>query len=152
MNELNQMFTVADVANMTSMSDRTIRNYLRDGLLAGRKVGGQWRFTMQDIERFLRQGEITTAVEKQQRAAVLDFIDGVNPKMSCERQACMVVDLYVSKEDGETYNEKICERVSNPNPDTVYVYYHYSVPEQRARFTVFSTPETAATVLEILKQ
>ena len=45
MSELEKMFTINDIAEMTSLSDRTIRNYLRNQLLIGRKVGGpgRWR-------------------------------------------------------------------------------------------------------------
>ena len=41
MNKLEKLFTIADIAEMTSLSDRSIRNYLRNGLLTGQKVGGQ---------------------------------------------------------------------------------------------------------------
>ncbi len=48
--EYNKLYTVEDVANRTGLTDRTIRNYLRDGKLKGKKIGGQWRFTVDDIE------------------------------------------------------------------------------------------------------
>lgn len=52
--EYNKLYTVEDVANRTGLTDRTIRNYLKDGKLKGKKIGGQWRFTVDDIEALFR--------------------------------------------------------------------------------------------------
>lgn len=65
MNKLEKLFTIADIAEMTSLSDRSIRNYLRNGLLTDQKVGGQWRFTSQDIMNFFHRGDVSASVTKQ---------------------------------------------------------------------------------------
>ena len=36
-------YTISDIAKLTRLTDRTIRNYLANGSLNGKKVGGQWR-------------------------------------------------------------------------------------------------------------
>ena len=51
-----KLYTVADVARVTGMTSRTIRNYLKDGTLTGQKIGVQWRFTEEEIKKlFSRQ-------------------------------------------------------------------------------------------------
>lgn len=35
------------------VTPRTIRNYLKQGKLKGKKVGGRWRFSSEDVERLL---------------------------------------------------------------------------------------------------
>lgn len=51
-----KLYTVADVASVTGLTSRTIRNYLKDGTLTGAKVGVQWRFTEEEVRRlFMRQ-------------------------------------------------------------------------------------------------
>lgn len=51
-----KLYTVADVAEVTGMTSRTIRNYLKDGTLTGQKIGVQWRFTEDEIKKlFSRQ-------------------------------------------------------------------------------------------------
>ena len=51
-----KLYTVADVAQVTGMTSRTIRNYLKDGTLTGQKIGVQWRFTEDEIKKlFSRQ-------------------------------------------------------------------------------------------------
>ncbi|MGM8370207.1 helix-turn-helix domain-containing protein, partial (plasmid) [Clostridium perfringens] len=46
MNNFEKLYTIEDIAKMTRLTSRTIRNYLKDGILEGKKIGGQWRFTM----------------------------------------------------------------------------------------------------------
>ena len=104
MNKLEKLFTIADIAEMTSLSDRSIRNYLRNGLLTGQKVGGQWRFTSQDIMNFFHRSDVRASVTKQWKLDILDFLDGVNPASEGERQACTVVDLYLSREEADACN------------------------------------------------
>ncbi len=51
-----KLYTVADVAKVTGMTSRTIRNYLKDGTLIGQKIGVQWRFTEDEVKKlFSRQ-------------------------------------------------------------------------------------------------
>ena len=51
-----KLYTVADVAEVTGLTSRTIRNYLKDGTLRGQKIGVQWRFTEEEIRKlFSRQ-------------------------------------------------------------------------------------------------
>lgn len=148
---LEQLFTVEDIANMTSMSDRTIRNYLRNGLLKGRKIGGQWRFTMQDIKTFLDGGEAMKEMKKKQKQEIFDFVDGVNSKLTGERQTCVIVDLYISQKDATGLNEKICDFIAENMFSNMHFDYDYSDEEKRARFTILAPPETAIKILEILK-
>ena len=60
MAELEKLYTVDDIAQMTALTTRTIRNYLRNGMLKGRKIGGQWRFTQADVQAMLERGAVIT--------------------------------------------------------------------------------------------
>ena len=44
-----KLYSISDIAKKTKLTDRTIRNYLANGTLKGKKIGGQWRFTQNDI-------------------------------------------------------------------------------------------------------
>lgn len=59
---MQELFTVRDVALMAGLSERTIRSYLREGTLTGRKVGPQWRFTKKDIENLFQDGKVAKRV------------------------------------------------------------------------------------------
>ena len=47
----------ADLADRLNMSIATVANARKKGLLAGHLVGGQWRFTEQQIADYLRRTE-----------------------------------------------------------------------------------------------
>ena len=151
-NSLEKMFTVEDIAQMTSLTDRTIRNYLRTGLLKGRKIGGQWRFNMQDIKNFLDSGEVMSAISSEYKQDVLDFIDNVNTKISGDRQSCVIIDLYINHDKANIINEKLCELTASVTIHQMRLYYEYSEEYQRARFTVFSSPEIAVKLLSLINE
>jgi excisionase family DNA binding protein len=45
--------TAADVARRLNASERTVRRYVRSGVLPGIRIGGLLRFDRQDVEAFL---------------------------------------------------------------------------------------------------
>ena len=48
-----ELYTVKQVAYLLRVSERTVMNYLKDGRIKGQKVGGKWRITKAEIERFV---------------------------------------------------------------------------------------------------
>lgn len=54
---IEKLYTVEEVAELASVTGRTIRNYLKSGRLIGRKIGGQWRFPEAEVQRLLTGGE-----------------------------------------------------------------------------------------------
>lgn len=49
------LLTVADTATMLQRSTEQVRRYLREGVLPGRRIGGQWFISRDDAEAFLRR-------------------------------------------------------------------------------------------------
>ena len=102
---------------------------------------------------FFHRSDVRASVTKQWKLDILDFIDSVNLASEGERQACTVVDLYLSREEADACNEKVSDYFSAcpPSSDAARVHFEYSEKERRARFTLFSTPSIAAAVLNLLK-
>ncbi|CAM4381234.1 helix-turn-helix domain-containing protein [Saccharibacillus endophyticus] len=46
-------WTIEEVAQELGVTTRTIRNYLKSGELSGTKIGGQWRFTVENIRKLV---------------------------------------------------------------------------------------------------
>ena len=57
------LFTVEELAERLDVQERTIREYLREGRLHGRKLAGRWYVTDEAIADYFRQGESTAAEE-----------------------------------------------------------------------------------------
>ncbi len=51
------LFTVEELAERLDVQERTIREYLREGKLQGRKLAGRWYVTDDAIADYFRQAE-----------------------------------------------------------------------------------------------
>jgi len=146
-----KLYTVDDVAEFTNLTSRTIRNYLKDGILKGHKIGGQWRFTMENINELLASSTSKNANQAQSNQFLSDFISGVNIDITGELQICTVADYYCKRiEDAALLNAeltKIQEFIAEP--EAKYFYY-YDAREQKARYTFFGTPDIISSYLEQL--
>jgi len=152
MSELEKLYTVEEISIFTSLITRTIRNYLRDGILKGKKIGGQWRFTKQDIEKFMSRGEVVDNMGKEQKQTVIDFIDGVNTDIKGDIQICTIIDLYASSEIAKQKNDQFCALVGAVKDETCLTYkYNYDSSEKKARYIIFASPDFIAKAMEILK-
>lgn len=48
-----ELYDVRQVAAALKVTERSVMNYLKSGKLKGRKISGRWRFTREDIERYI---------------------------------------------------------------------------------------------------
>lgn len=93
---MQELYSVQDVAQMMRVSERTIRNYLKDGVLTGKKVGAQWRFTKEDVKNLFKEGKISRQITSGHQKAALAFI---------KQPPAAGVCLLVLNEDVEDKNE-----------------------------------------------
>lgn len=100
-----KLYTVADVAELTGLTSRTIRNYLKDGTLRGKKIGVQWRFTEEDINRLFSEGETGGRKVLHPKDVISDFLKGTDRKGI---EGCLVLDIpFSNEEDGKKYMQKL---------------------------------------------
>jgi len=142
MNEFEKLYTVEDIAQMTMLTTRTIRNYLKDGLLTGRKVGGQWRFTSMDIEGLFENSSFEADISNSRKQEVLDFMDGINTDIDGDIQICTIVDYYCSDTAmAKELSDSFTDIISNQTLTTRHKYYYeYIEKEQKARYTFMGSP------------
>lgn len=55
---MDKVYTPQQAAEILSISEKTLMNWLRAGKIKGVKVGRLWRILEQDLEEFLRQNRI----------------------------------------------------------------------------------------------
>jgi len=153
--EFDKFYTVEDIANMTNLTSRTIRNYLKDGSLEGKKIGGQWRFTMKDIEKLFNNGNVTKDIKDNKKQQVMDFIDGINTDMKGKIQICSIVDFYCDNENAaKEMSDKLIVVINNDKnatKDCASYSYEYIKKESKARFTLFGNSDFIINTLTLLK-
>jgi excisionase family DNA binding protein len=152
MEDIKKLYTVEDIARMTGLTSRTIRNYLKDGSLKGAKIGGQWRFTMDNIKKLFDDANFLNDVTNQKKQQVQDFIDGVNTDMEGKIQVCTIADCYCeSAKAGKQLYEKLVTVINNSQGDNPRKFdYEFIEKEGKARFTLFGAPEYIIKTLQQL--
>lgn len=105
-------YSIADLALMTRLSTKTIRNYLKMGLLKGEKVDGTWLFSKNEIGDFFQERFVKGALEIKRNGQVLDFLSGMQEK----NKACLVFDReFVTHDELLVYITKFIEEVNRMN-------------------------------------
>ena len=153
---MEKLYTVDEIAEMVSMTTRTIRNYIKDGLLKGKKLGGQWRFTEEDIKNFVDSGDFSKDFNNNLKQDILDFIEGVNNFADNigEIQACTIIDLYQEDDIVKNKLEKLQEFINSHN-ETLGNYMSFSCEqiekESKHRIVIFARPQYLIEPLKILQ-
>lgn len=154
MDEFEKLYTVEDIANMTSLTSRTIRNYLKDGSLQGKKIGGQWRFTMDDIKRLFDNSSFSKEITDSKKQEVFDFIEGVNTDIQGKVQVCTIADYYFDEQnEAKLLCDKLISICNNPDNKFSMAKFSYEVidKENKARFILFGPPDYIIKMLEAIK-
>lgn len=151
---MEKLYTVEDIAKMTMLTSRTIRNYIKEGTLKGKKLGGQWRFTEEDVKNLMDSGTYQVEHLSNLKQDVMDFIDGTNDFVKGELQACTIVDLYQEKEIVTIKQEKLLEFI-NSHTDTPNNWMSFSSEyvesESKTRIVIFAQPNFLVEALKILQ-
>ena len=99
---------------ITGLTDRTIRNYISNGILHGEKINGLWHFTPEEVESFLAHPAVRPSILAKHHAAVYGFLLE-NKKEHCE--TCMIVDI--PGRGKAEIAEYFCYRISNEGVEKV---------------------------------
>ena len=100
------MYSLKDVALITGLTERTIRNYLSMGVLSGKKTDGVWHFTEEEIQAFLNHEYVKAALKSRRTATVFDFLKALNHE---ENSACVI--LHLPKENSRSVAKFFCDAV-----------------------------------------
>lgn len=104
-----KLYTLKEVANMTKLTDRTLRNYLANETLQGIKIGGQWRFRKEDIDKLFKSCTYYNKRKDITEKTINDFIEG-KINFSSSKNACIIIDIKdYNKEQLQTLYKKIKE-------------------------------------------
>jgi len=158
---MQKLYTVEDVANMISVTKRTIHTYLKEKTLQGRKVGGQWRFTEQDVKIFMDNDNYRKSHSDRIKQEISDFLDGVkeytHDKKRGDIRTCTIIDVPDSEEFTDAKLKKFMEFIKFQSIiggiGYTYLSYEYVYIEEEAkhRFMIFASPEHLIEVLQHLQ-
>lgn len=87
------LYSVDDLHEMLGVSKMTLRAYLREGRLKGRKLGVQWYVTEESIRSYFDEQEPESSVVKKasREKDIIYVVQGVNDLVS-ETEICETVE------------------------------------------------------------
>lgn len=88
--ETGHFYTLGHLTQITGLTDRTLRTYLKNGILEGEKISGIWHFTEAQLDAFLRHPTVRPSIQAKNNAIVYDFM--LDPKKP-EPRACVILDI-----------------------------------------------------------
>lgn len=143
----NKTYTVSDVAKIMHMTERTIRNYLKDGILNGTRVGGQWRFDKEDLQNLINNSTFRKKVRDNASDKAKDYIDK-KVQILGDVTVCTVVDY---KNSNQKYMDELeCEIAKIVREYKGNVHLTAISEGGVGRCTVIGTLECVRRVLEVL--
>jgi len=169
-----KLYTAEDVAQITGLTLRTIRNYIKSGRLKGHRVGVQWRFTEADIQALFAGSSPTsdTAITTSAPALAAPVMDaaaiaaisaaasamvnagvaagipgraGIASAGSVAAQAEMTATAEEELSPNDDQIQRFIQRKNPPRTSACCVVDKLSMTEQEARF-LFNRLQTLAGV------
>ncbi|MBX9146128.1 MULTISPECIES: hypothetical protein [unclassified Clostridium] len=106
------------------LSTRTIRNYIKLGLLNGSKTNGYWQFTSDDISKFMNNDYVTQSLNTKRNSLIYDYI--LNDCKSIN-SVCSIYDYPVENNvEAKSLYNKILKKINSNEYNNLKFSYNYS--------------------------
>ena len=107
-------YTLNNIATMTGLTTRTLRNYLKMGLLMGEKVEGVWQFSEEQLYAFMDNPSVRQGMHAKQNAIVTDFLLMGGRK---EDRTCVILDYCMEWEDAKRVLDFFRDKINEQGED-----------------------------------
>ena len=126
---MDKYYTLNELATITGLTTRTLRNYLKSSILSGEKIDGIWQFTEEELSDFLSHPAVSPSIKSKKNALVYDFMLDTTKK---NNEMCTIVDLCVGDEEAEEISDFFCSAINNASDNTNLQFsYEKSGPHVR---------------------
>ena len=141
---MEKYYTLNDLAVITGLSTRTLRNYIKMNILCGEKIDGVWNFTEEEVNAFLGNPTVKPSIQAKSKAIVYDFLIDDCKK---NNKICSILDLAAASDDeakeiAEFFGNAISNLKGNVN-----IKFSYEKLKNNARVILSGDEEV---VMEIL--
>lgn len=103
-------YTINDIATMTGLSTRTVREYMKLGFLSGEKENGVWRFTGEAVGALFANSAVAPSIKAKRNALVYDFMLDEKKKND---ELCAVLDLMAEGKDAMDISGFFCSAINS---------------------------------------
>lgn len=141
-------YSISEVGMMTRLTDRTIRNYIKLGLLEGRKDNGAWVFTKEQVAKMLETSYVKQAIQIKRDVMIESFLQD---KRKLEPSLCSVLDYPLQDESAKKLCNVAIDYMNTRNPKEVELSYEYENTSGLARFIVKGPAQEVMELLQVIR-
>ena len=105
----DDLYSISDIAKITKLTDRTIRNYLAKGNLKGKKIGGQWRFTKSDIYALFNNDKFEDDMKQKTLQSIVSYFESTSYKNQNNTACCVFTISFKNKDNKILFYKKMKE-------------------------------------------
>ena len=105
---MEKYYTLNEVALMSGLTTRTLRNHITMGVLNGEKINGVWRFSMEALEEFFQNPYVKPSIQAKKKSIVFDFLKQ-NKKQTNEM--CTIIDINANLTNAQKISAFFCEQI-----------------------------------------
>ena len=138
---MDMAYNLNQVATITGLTTRTLRNYLKLGFLQGEKEDGNWRFTEEELAAFLGNPAVKQSLSAKKLAAVYDFLADTYKKTN---RICIILDFPVSAEEAKSIADFFCQEICQRGHD---IEFRFLNERNLARFILSGAEEMVMDLL-----
>lgn len=106
---MQDMYTINHVAMMSGLSSRTIRNYMKMGLIEGEMINGVWHFSAEAVGDFFANPNAAPAIKAKRNALIFDFLADDDKQQD---EMCTVIDQRANLEEANAISEFFCDAIN----------------------------------------
>lgn len=107
---MEKSVTLKELSMMTGLTIRTLRSYLRTGILVGDKEDGVWQFSMEEVGAFMFQPVVKQSVQAKRNAVVNDFM---LDRHKNKNEICTILDINASEVEAGEVMRFFCDAVKD---------------------------------------
>ncbi len=112
-----ESYSLRQISLLTGLTTRTLRNYMKQGILNGKKADGRWVFSDEDLTNFFENKCIKKALAAKGTAIVNDFLSDTFKK---DNRICMILDCPKAADNSSDISDLLCAAINKRATDIVF--------------------------------
>ena len=134
------MYTMEQLATLTGLTTRTLRNYLKAEILQGSKDTGIWQFTEEQVSEFVRHPAVSPSIQAKHHAIVYDFLARQDHS---ENEMCILLDHTLGEEEAKELTDFFCHAASSCS----HIRFAFSYESGKARYILKGTEADVSQIM-----
>ncbi len=134
------MYTIEQLSLLTGLTTRTLRNYLKRGMLQGSKETGFWQFSDEQVSAFILHPSVYPSIQAKQHAMIYDFLAEQN---QTESELCMLLNRTLGKTEAAEMAEFFCSEASKLS----HIRFAYSYKSGKAHYILKGTESDVISIM-----